>query len=140
MDVTLKSRQDNSSYTLVNVKSDEEASGFSSGNITNNILVKDVEIVLSNINSIKVFDINKGNLNFENSFLNLEQDEFTSGDSNIYLFKLSGSTTLDLVSSRINVKSNYNNVYSIFSDSASVNVLNSFMENNESLSEQEIHR
>ena len=50
----LKSEIDNSSYTLVNVKSDEEASGFSSGNITNNILVKDVEIVLSNINSYAV--------------------------------------------------------------------------------------
>jgi hypothetical protein len=134
MDLTISFNNniDNLNFTLIEVDSNYAKNSVPTASqvFNNNILLKDIDIELSNINSANVINVTNGNLKFENSFLNLEQDQYNAGQtSSIYLFYLLGSTKLDLISSQINVKSNHQNVFSIYSDSAKVNVINSFLGN-----------
>ena len=137
MDVTIRfNNNEQLNLTLLEIDSDYGRSSVSTTNFTNDILIKNVDLQITDINSIKCVNLTKGNLKFEDSFINLSQGEHDSSQvSDIYLFHLLGSTKLDLISSKLNVNSNHQDVHCFYSDGGSINIINSFIETNENIDE-----
>lgn len=136
MDLTLQYDSIIDDLVYIDVNSEYGRDSTTTTNFTNNILIKNVNFELSGFDSVKCVKLTKGNLTFEDSFISVTQDSYSGSTSVIDIFHLSGSTNLELISSKINSKSNHPNLNCIYSDGANITVLNSFIETDEDLSDE----
>lgn len=133
MDLTLQYDSIVDNLIYIDVNSEYAQDTVSTTNFTNNILIKNVNFELSGFDSIKCVKLTKGNLTFEDSFISINQ-ELSGGASDINIFDLLGGTNLEFISSKVNSKSNRQNLNCFKSDGANITVLNSFIETDEDLS------
>ena len=110
LSVNFNNELDVSSKTIIHVNTNlgRETVATDDRNFTNNVLIKDLDFSISSVNSATLVDLVSGNLNFEDTLVNLSQDNFETGEeSEIYGFNLSGSTNLNILEGKFNFTVNH---------------------------------
>lgn len=137
LSIKFENKNDVNEKNLINIHTQmgRESIPTNQSFFNNTVLIKDVNIDISGAKSFQVIKLESGNLNFEDSQINLNQDELNSEeDSLISCFYLDGGTKLNIQEGKFDFSVNQVQFQFCYSNSSELSLINTFIDIKENLS------
>jgi hypothetical protein len=100
----------------------------------NLVLLKNIDITVSGVNSFTCVNVESGNLNFEDNFISVEQDEIVLDNDNIiYGFNIKGGSIIDINEGKFNFIINRKTFTFCETNNSNLTMVNSFVDIKENI-------